>query len=527
MAETVSLLSAEIALVAVAVLVYLGGALVDRPGAWRWISLAGLGLAAWLLTGAAEAAPAGLPVEADGLARYARWLALGVGLLLVLLGWRPLSAPGTAEYLGSLLLVIAGLMLVADAHDLVLLFVGLELISIPTYVLLYLGRRDAASQEATVKYFFLSVLASAMLLYGLSFLYGAAGSMDLREIRDRLASGTPGLGGFMAFSRVAMVLIFAGLGFRIAAVPFHFYAPDVFQGTSMANAGLLSVVPKIAGMVALLRLVAAAMPGVESYAWPVALVLAALTMTLANFLALWQDNVRRLLAYSSIANAGFLLIGLTAHLAGGGTAGPWSGAAAVLFYLVTYAVATIGTFAALGCLGRDDDQIDRIDQLAGLARTPGAIRPLLAVLLAISLFSLTGVPPLAGFWGKLAVLASALSCSAMPPGAAPWLVALAVIGVLNSAVAAAYYLRIVAVMFFHPPLETPPIKENARGTLLAAVACGLLVVYIGARAGPWLQDADRAIPSLMACDSRGEAPLPNGAALAYSAGIEYPGERDR
>jgi len=522
--ETASLLAAEIVLAAVAAMVYLAGALVDRREVWRWMALGGLALAAAALAAVAKEAPAGVAVEADGLARYARWLALGVGALLVLLAWRPLPAHGTAEYLGSLLLAIAGLMLVAVARDLVTLFVALEMVSIPTYVLLYLGRRDVGSQEATVKYFYLSVLASAMLLYGFSFLYGAAGSMDLGEIHHRLAAGPTGPSGFGAFARAATVLIFAGLGFRIAAVPFHFYAPDVFQGTSTANAGLLSVVPKIAGMVALVRLAAAAMPGVQPYAWPVALVLAALSMTVANLLALWQDNLRRLLAYSSIANAGFLLVGLTAYLACGGTRGPWDGAGGLLFYLVAYALATVGAFAVLACLGRDDDQVESVEELAGLAWSAGPIRPVLAVLLAIFLFSLTGVPPLAGFWGKLAVLASTLSLRAMPPAAAPWLVGLAVLGVLNSAIAAAYYLRIVAVIFFRTPQGIPAIKGDAWGTLVAAVACAILVVYIGVRPLPLLRAASDAVPAAVASDVRGDAPLASGVPVAFSGEIGYLGE---
>jgi len=526
MGETASLFAAEIVLVAVAAGVYLGGAFVDRRGTWRWIALAGLAVAACALALAAKQTPASPALEADGLARYARWLALGVGALLVLLAWRPLSAPGTAEYLGSILLVIAGLMLVAMARDLVLLFVGLELVSIPTYLLLCLGRRHAHGQEAAVKYFYLSVLASALLLYGLSFLYGASGSMDLGEIRRRLAESPVALTGFGLFARLAMVLIVAGLGFRIAAVPFHFYAPDVFQGTSTANAGLLSVVPKIAGMVALVRLLAAAMPGVQDHAWPVVLGLAALTMTWANLVALWQDNLRRLLAYSSIANAGFLLIGLAAYAgAGGGAGGAWDGAGALLFYLLVYALGTIGTFAAVACLGRGDEEIESIDELAGLAWTGGPIRPLLAGLLAIFLFSMTGVPPFAGFWGKLAVLASSLSLSRMPPGAAPWFVALAVIGVLNSAIAAAYYLRIVGVMFFRSPLAAPAVQHHARGTLTAAVACAVLVLYIGVRPGPWLQQAARAVaPPAVAADVRGEGPLARWGPVAYSGEIGYRGE---
>ena len=187
---------------------------------------------------------------------------------------RPLATGGTSEYLGTLLLAVAGVMLVAGAGDLVLLVVGLELISIPTYILLYLGRRDAACQESAAKYFFLSILASAMLLYGLSFLYGTTGSTQLPAIRRVLIDAETMPAGFGSLVKLAMVLVFAGLSFRVAAVPFHFYAPDVYQGTTHANAALLSVLPKAAGLLVLVRLVLVAMPswnrtpGRSPWPWP-------------------------------------------------------------------------------------------------------------------------------------------------------------------------------------------------------------------------------------------------------------------
>ena len=276
------------------------------------------------------------------------------------------QSTGTSEYVGSLLLTIAGLMLVSLADELVLLFVALELISIPTYILLYLGRRDAASQEAAAKYFFLSVLASAILLYGFSFLYGTAGSTDLTAVRAALDGAKPLSEGFAVFAKLAMALIFAGLCFKIAAVPFHFYAPDVYQGTTHPNAALLSVVPKAAGLVVMVRILVVAMPSLSPQAWQIVLAVAALSMTFGNVMALWQDDLRRLLAYSSIAQAGYMLLGLAAALAAGRAATAWHGVAAVAFYLVVYAVATIGAFATFQHLGRSDRSLDGVDELAGL-----------------------------------------------------------------------------------------------------------------------------------------------------------------
>jgi NADH-quinone oxidoreductase subunit N len=491
--ETVLALAPEIALVATAVLIYIAGAFLRGRGAWSLVAVGGIVLAAALL--AASVQVTGGPLSIDAMAQYVRWLALGTGALLVLSASRPLD-DAESEYVGSLLLVVAGVMIVAGASELVLLFVGLELVSIPTYVLLGVGRRDAGGQEAAAKYFFLSILASAMLLYGFSFLYGSSGSTDLAAIRDRLADGTADSGGAIALASVAVVLVFAGLGFKIAAVPFHFYAPDVYQGTSHANAAVLSVVPKAAGLVALVRLLGVTLGSVEAYPWQIAMALAMLTMTFGNVMALWQQNVRRLLAYSSIAHAGYMLIGLSAYLASKPTAGArWDGVGSLLVYLLVYAVATIGTFAALACLGRGERQLDAVEELAGLAWTAGPLRPLLAVSIGVFMFSLAGIPPLAGFWGKLAIFASALNVEGVSAGARVAFVLLAVIGVLNAAVAAAYYLRIVGVMFFRMPLGTPAIQDRAGGMLLAALVSLGLVVFIGLAPGDWLQSANDASPA--------------------------------
>ena len=368
-ATTVYLLTPEIVLMAAAVAIYLGGAFLAARRPWRWIAAAALLLAAIALWMQEGPAAAGGPLNLDALAWHGRWLALGFGALLVLLNWQPPSSDGTPESMGSLLLTFAGLMVVTGAGELVLLFVGLELISIPTYVLLCLGRRDAFCQESAAKYFFLSVLSSAILLFGFSFLYGIAGSTELAAVRAAL-DGTKTLPtGFTVLAKLAMVLVFSGLCFKIAAVPFHFYAPDVYQGNTHPNAAFLSVVPKAAGLAALVRILVIAMPRMEPYSWQVVLVVAVLSMTLGNVMALWQDDLRRLLAYSSIAQTGYMLMALSVALATGNASGALNGVAALWFYLTTYAVATIGAFALLEHLGRPDRRIDAVDELAGLGRT--------------------------------------------------------------------------------------------------------------------------------------------------------------
>jgi NADH-quinone oxidoreductase subunit N len=482
----------EIVLAVAAIGIYMAGAFVESPRLWRWIVLAALALAGIALwTGGGDPPQT---VVADPLALYGRWFSLAAGTILLLMAWRPVSTSEAPEYCGTLLLLISGLMLASAAGDLVLVFVGLELVSIPTYILLYLGRRDTRSQESTAKYFYLSILSSATLLYGLSFLYGMAGRTDLHLIHAKLIAG--GAGSFAILARAALVLILAGLGFRIAAVPFHFYAPDVYQGATHANAGLLAVAPKIAGLIVLIRLTRAALPGIESYAWIIVLILAILTMTLGNVTALWQKNLRRLLAYSSIAQAGYMLIGLAVYLASRqGAPARWDGISGLLLYLLVYSVATLGTFAALAALDREDRPVAVLDDLAGLFWSAGVLRPLLAATVALCMFSLVGIPPLAGFWGKLAVFGSSLSLDRLTPDARPWFVILAGIGVLNSAVSAVYYLRIVGVMFFRPPQETPGTTEEFSGSVVAAVSCACLAVAIGVYPGPWIHQADLASPS--------------------------------
>jgi NADH-quinone oxidoreductase subunit N len=442
------------------------------------------------------------PVIVDLFGYTARWAILIAGLLLIVLSDRPRTAHQAAEYTGSMLLILAGLMLAVTANDLVLVFVGLELVSIPTYVVLYLGRHGSSAQEATAKYFFLSILSSALLLYGFSFLYGLSGSTQLDQIASALADPALQTGATGSLVSVALILVVAGLGFRLTIVPFHFYAPDVYQGTSNANAGLLSTLPKFAGLLVLLRIVLGAMPGTESLAWKLALALSVLTMTLGNIVALWQRNIRRLMAYSSIAHAGYILIGVAVGFAQASTmsearpaeAAGFNGIGTSLFYLAMYTLATLGTFAALTYLGNDSQHIDEVDQLAGVSRS----HPLVAAAIAIFMFSLAGIPPLAGFWGKFALFSGAIEMGAPLSGERTdlerWFLALAIIGVVNAAIAAAYYLRVIRVLYFDEavvPLPAVP-RQDRVAPAIALAACTILVVAAGILPGPSMQAAEEA-----------------------------------
>ncbi len=295
-----------------------------------------------------------------------------------------------------------------------------------------------------------------------------------------------------------MVLILAGLGFKMAVVPFHFYAPDVYQGTTNVNAGVMAIAPKVAGLVVLVRLLIVASPSAEltQTLWHLSLAIAVVTMTVGNLLALWQQNIRRLLAYSSIAHAGYMFMGLAVGFPtmdamgpGGASSTAVDGIAAALFYLLIYVVATLGTFAALAYLGQREREIDRVDELAGL----GGTHPLVALSIAIFMFSLTGIPPLAGFWGKLALLTSAMSAGASAGDSATrlWFVTLAIVAALNAAIAAGYYLRVVAVMYFRSP-EQVARAEGGQLARLATVVAAALVVVTAIFSGTLMSGAHRA-----------------------------------
>jgi NADH-quinone oxidoreductase subunit N len=513
---TIYLLIPEIVLIAGATLIYMAGAFLRLRVSASWLALVSLVVASGFLyfqdaqatsPWNVAAASASGPLAVDLFGHVARWLILAIGLALVLMTSRAEADPQRPEEAASILLMLAGLMIVAAANELILIFVGLELVSIPTYVVLYVGRHDARGQEAASKYFFLSILSSAVLLYGFSFLYGVGGSTRLSQIAATLSS--PGDSASLAETLVPLGLLFTfgGLAFRLTAAPFHFYAPDVYEGTSHANAGLLATLPKIAGLLALARIALTALPGWEALGWKVVLVVSVVTMTLGNVVALWQTNVRRLLAYSSIAHAGYLLVGVAVALAAR-TAEPTGDAGALLsgergaglgaasFYLLVYMFATLGAFAALVYLGRDDAQVDSLDQLAGLNRT----HPVVALLIAAFMFSLAGVPPLAGFWGKFALLYSSLTLPELSRNdltLRPWFIGLAIVTVLNAAIGAAYYLRVIGAMYFRPSHAAVQPKQRDSGPLLAMALCIAAVIGVGLLPGRFLEIAVRGGQSIL------------------------------
>ena len=484
---TVKYLLPELLLVLLAVCVFVGGTWNRTKLGWSTLGVAVFGFSALLVLQqpvAGIAAHGGTQaILHDPLSHGLRLLALLLGGLFCVFSTQSRQQNLYPELLGSLVLVFVGLMLVCSAGDLIQLFLGLELISIPTYVLLFIGRDSRSSDEATAKYFFLSILSSAMLLYGFACLYGLAGETDLGMIHARLSG--PESTAFPLFYPLAVGLIVVGFCFKIAAVPFHFYAPDVYQATTNINAALLAVVPKIAGVVGLIRVLIVALPNESNFAWRLIIVLSILTMTLGNVAALWQGNFRRLLAYSSIAHAGYLLIGLAA--AAGAEAGQ-TAVAAMLFYVFAYALATLAAFAAVAYLSDDDQSFSSLDQLAGIGRR----YPVMSGVIALAMFSLAGIPPLAGFWGKFWLFRSALDAGLSAEGEPNrWFLVLCVIGVLNAAIAAGYYLRVVGVLYFSSaPVEgeAEPVLGNA-GAGLTALISALLIVGVGVLTGPAMASA--------------------------------------
>ncbi|MBM4022464.1 MAG: hypothetical protein FJ284_09540 [Planctomycetes bacterium] len=422
--ESIALLAPEIVLLTAALVAYLGGAFAGLRHGWL---VAMVGIAAAMSVAGGQPADGATvvsgPVTIDGFSTFLRCAVLGVGAILCLvqagdvLGAASsrsggIRRGGTCEEAGTFLVMLAGLSLVAIAGDLVLLFAGLELVSIPTYVLLGLKRTDARGQEAAVKYFFLSLLASALFLYGATTLYGIAGTTSLTGIaRGLQATDETAAGLATVLLPVALGMSLVGAAFRLAAVPMHFYAPDVYEGTGPGNAALLSTLPKVAGVVILGRLLAlgatpepdpagigpAALAHLELF-WRLTAVLAAVTMTVGNVMALWQGNLRRLLACSSIAHAGYLMVGIAVASAAAATqAGRplgnpatadarWTllldGMAATLFYLATYVLPTLGIFGALAYLGHrwpewtagsgprpPREELATVDDLDGLSTT--------------------------------------------------------------------------------------------------------------------------------------------------------------
>jgi NADH-quinone oxidoreductase subunit N len=364
------------------------------------------------------------------------------------------------EFYPLIMLATLGMMIISSSSDLIILFLGLEIMSVPLYVMAGFSRKDADSNESSLKYFIMGAFATGFLLFGIAFIYGAAGTTDLRQIAANLTILQEHFGMFLY---PGALLILIGFAFKVAAVPFHMWVPDVYQGAPTPVTAYFSTGPKAAGFAALLRIFICGVPAystINNVFW----ILAALTMTVGNILALRQNNIKRLLAYSSIAHAGYIMISLVA--------GGESAVASAIYYLSGYLFFNLGAFAIVTVIDSRPGSRAEIEELNGLSRR----HPYLTAVLALFMFALAGFPPTAGFFGKFFVFSEAVRSGHI------WLV---IIGVLNSFVSVYYYLRIVNASYFgKSDREFVPIKYNPAFILVILIAIsgtlilGLLPQYL-------------------------------------------------
>ncbi len=472
----VALLPQIILVVAALVVLMLDLGLRDkRPLAWlSFLAVAGA-LAAVLFVRPASPDFQGMAL-ADGLGLVAAAAVLiAAGLAILLAGER--AADFTARrgaYFALLLLASAGMLAMAQGADFLTIFLGLEIFSLALYILVGFNRKDLRSGEAALKYFLLGAFASAFFLYGIALIYGATGSTNLAAIRQAIAPLSVSLP-FAPLLPVGIGLLLVGYGFKVAMVPFQMWTPDVYQGAPTPVTAFMSVATKTAAFVSLIRVLAAIIT--HDRPWLLALAgLAVLTMTIGNLAALRQTSLKRMLAYSSIAHAGYVLVGLAA--------GNQRGIEGVLYYLLAYTFMNLGAFAVLLAVQRRDENDVAGERMVGLAGR----QPILAVLMAVFMFSLAGIPPLAGFFGKLYVFSGAVDAG---------LIWLAIIAVINSAIGAYYYLRVTVSMFMADPaagaIEAAKPGSAVWTTVAVAAAATLL---LGLWQWPWTAIIQKAVSAL-------------------------------
>jgi len=404
----------------------------------------------------------------DDFARFLKVLALIGSVVTLVLSTEFLSDPSRRifEYSVLVLLSTLGMMVLISAGDLIALYLGLELMSLALYVVAASNRDNAKSTEAGLKYFVLGALSSGMLLYGASLIYGFTGTVNFAGLAAVIKTGSVGIS-------FGLVFLLAGLCFKVSAVPFHMWTPDVYEGAPTPVTAFFASAPKVAAMAVFTRVTLTAFPGILTQWQQIVVFVSIASMALGSFAAIGQRNIKRLMAYSSIGHMGFALVGLAA-----GTA---EGAQGVLIYVAIYVTMTLGAFAIILAIKRNGQSFENISDFAGLSRT----NPLVAFFFAMLLFSLAGVPPLAGFFGKWYVFVAAIRAG---------LFTLSVIGVLTSVVGAYYYLSIVKTMYFDEPLtRLDPVRVEV-GTVLTVAGVFNLLFFV--YPGPLVSAAASAAKSL-------------------------------
>ncbi len=425
----------------------------ERKKLLGWIALLGVaGAGAATVRTSFDPGPAfGGSIAADGFSFYFIFLILLVAALVILGSMDYLKRENTqhGEFYSLVLLGTVGMCFMASSTDLIMIFLGLEISSISTYILAGFRRTDKLCTEAALKYFLLGSFATAFFLYGIAFVYGLTGTTNLLVAGARLSDPLQ----WTVFARVALVLMFVGLGFKLSTVPFQIWTPDVYQGAPAPVTAFLSVGPKAAAFAILLRIFLASFGSAEAVSSPILWISAALTMSLGNLAALWQTNVKRLLAYSSIAHAGYILVGVAA----GGS----RGMSAVMFYLMAYALMNVGAFILIAHLSGTGERLVQIEDYRGLAFA----RPGVAACLAVLFLSLAGFPTTAGFLGKLYLFRAAMHSH---------LIGLTVLALLNSVVSVYYYFRIIVAMYIHEEKN-----DTATAVLSWPVRTALAVSVLG------------------------------------------------
>jgi NADH-quinone oxidoreductase subunit N len=451
------------------------------------VSLVGLAIVAivTVITGATTADAFGGAYRLDALTTFLDLLFVAVIALTILFARDYLAARDLplAEFAAVLIFAMSGALLIAASADLLLLFLGLELMVLPGYLLAGFAKRDALSTEGAIKYFLLGSFSSAIFLFGLAFVWGLTGSTRTDVVAAELGKIVAGAAPLSAGLAMGLAFLTTGVAFKIAAVPFHYWTPDAYQGSPTPVTGYLSVGPKIGAFALILRLFVGALGPLREDWLVIIVILATVTMTLGNLVAISQDNVKRMLAYSSIAHTGYMLVGLAAW------ASPNSridGLEGLLYYGAAYSFMNLGAFAVVAALQRRRGVSSAIETFAGLGRR----EPALALLMTLFLLSLTGIPPTAGFLAKAYVVLAAVEAG----GSAG---ILAVILVLNAAVAAFYYLRVVVYMYMREGTDSPPVEKS--GLLrLGLAGTAILTVLLGLFPGPLVrvvEDAARALVS--------------------------------
>jgi len=411
----------------------------------------------------------------DGFTVFFTLLFCAVGVMAVLLSWDYVKRTriNQAEYYALLLSATLGMVIMAASNDLITIFLGLELMSLSLYVLVGFRRSHLESNEAALKYFLLGAFASGFLLYGIALLYGATGTTNLSRMAAFLSESP------LRSSHLLVaggLLLLTGFAFKVAAVPFHMWTPDAYEGAPTSVTAFMAAGAKAAGFAALLRFGLRAMGGVPGEWTPILTVVAILTMTVGNVTALLQTNLKRMLAYSSIAHAGYVLVAVVAG-------GP-EGASAALFYLAVYSFMNLGAFGVLTVMGRGGQERVLMADMAGV----GFRQPLLALAMTVFMVSLAGIPPTAGFMGKVYVFGTALKAGFLP---------LVIVGVLNSVVSVFYYLRVTVAMYMQEPQGEPTEVSWAVPGIVALVVAVALTLWWGVQAGALLEQAQRSVLGLL------------------------------